>query len=331
MSAEVRAARFGHTEPTPLKTADGLSGKIQQHQEIPYSDKVRNLKGRAIYGAINALNSWLIRPSVENIMVKIDIEYAPNFGDQYIRALQDGYARPLVAGNHRRIVDALFPRDPVRDLVNVANEFLPEGERLKGLAELLAASLHYGYQGPMRKALYNGLLPSIEKGGMNPFLTVRPQDVRRYKMREYFNPEQEHQDLVRIIKDGFGVFILPEGTTVGNEMNPFMQTALFGTMAAIEEAEEKALVIPLSVTGGDKIQQNNKLPTLMSVKSGLNINNDHFIRVYVGAPMRYDKGVFGDLYKTGNKTGINDLIGGLIASHLPESERGAYREQAKAA
>lgn len=329
MKTEGKHSRFGPDIQPPLITAPGLNGKIQQHQEIPPSEKIKNFKGKVIYGAINAINSRILRPGVEHIMVKIDVEYAPDFGDKYIKGIQNGYHRPLVAANHRRIVDGLFPGDTARDLVNVGNEFLPQDQQLRGFALALAASLHYGYQGPMRKAFYDGLLPVLEDKEMNPFLVVRRQDVGRYQMEEYFDPRQEQDDSIRVIRDGFGIFILPEGTTVGNEMNQFMPTALFTAIDTIEKAGEKALLIPMSITGGDKIQHNNKLPTLMSFKSGFWINNDHFIKIYVGAPMKYDKGKLGELYKSGNRTGINHLVGGLIAAHLPENERGVYAELAK--
>jgi len=53
--------------------------------------------------------------------------------------------------------------------------------------------------------------------------------------------------------------------------------------------------------------------------------------MYVGDPLRYDQGELGELFRNGDKRGINNLIGGLIASHLPSDKRGAYAEFANAA
>ncbi len=305
--------------------------RIEQHQEIPFSPKLTDAKGRLITGIMNVVNPLFIRPAVENILVKTDTEYAFDFGDHYIRAIQDGYTRPVVVSNHRAIIDAVFPVNVAELLKNVANDHLPPDNQLRGFALTLAASLHYGQQGPMRTGVYNGLATTFERRNIVPFLTVRPQDVKRYKMKPYWNPRQEQEDATKAIQDGYGILIQPEGTTVGDAMNPFMLNALFGVIKTIEDAGEKALIIPVSKIGGDKIERRDKLPTLLAITSGLNLNTDHFTSAYVGDPLKYDHGELGELYRSGKKSDINDLIGGLIASHLPPNERGAYAEFANAA
>lgn len=298
---------------------------IEQHQSIPYSDKLTSPKGKLVTGIMNVLNPLFVRPAVENILIKTDVTYAADFGDQYIRAIEDGYTRPVIIGNHKAIIDAIFPGDAARDLKNVANEHLPPDNQLQGFALILAASLHYGQQGPMRTGVYNGVSDSFEKRSIRPLLTVRPQDVKRYSMKSYWDPRQEKQDAIDAIKSGYGIIVYPEGTTVGETMNSFMLNAIWAAISAVEEAGEKALLIPVTKTGGRKIERRNKLPTFTAIASGINLYNRHITGVYVHNPIRFDQGGIGVDYRNGNKTGINNFIGGIIATHLPPDEQGAYR------
>lgn len=302
---------------------------IEQHQEIPPSPKLTEPKGRLVSSTMDVLNPLFFRPAVENILTKIDTKYSEDFGDKFIRSIQDGYTRIVLVSNHERIIDALFQAEAARDLKNVANEHLPADKQLKGFAMILAASLHHGQQGPMRTSIYHGLSTSFEKRDILPFLTVRPQDVKRYGMKPFWDPRQEREDIISAVRDGYGIIIQPEGTTVGEAMNPFMLNALYGTIKAIEDAGEKALIIPISKNGADKVERSNKLPTLKAVTSGLNIHNDHFIDVFVEDPIKYDQGELGELYRNGKKVDLNNLVGGIIASHLPAEKRGAYADFAK--
>lgn len=306
---------------------------IEQHQDIPYSPKLTDAKGRLVTGIMNVLNPTIIRPGVENILVKTDIEYAPGFGDQYIRAIQDGYETPVLIPYHKAIIDALFIRDVVRDLKNVANDNLPPERQIKAWALILAASLHYGQQGPMRTSIYHGLSKSFEKGDIRPFLIVRPQDKDRYKdeLKDHYDPIQEGLDLITAVGNGHGIIVHPEGTTVGEAMNRFMPGSIYRTIQTVEAAGKKALVIPVSKTGSKRIERRNKLPTFTAIASGLNAYNRHITGVYVHEPMRFDQGELGELYRAGRKTGINELIGGIIASRLTKGEGGEYDEFARAA
>lgn len=305
--------------------------RIEQHQEIPFSPKLTDAKGRLVTGIMNVLNPTFIHPGIENILVKTDIEYAPGFGDQYIRGIQDGYETPVLIPYHKAIIDALFVRDVVRVLKNTANDHLPPERQLEAWALVLAASLHYGQQGPMRTRIYNGLSESFEKGDIRPLLTVRRQDVTRYYMRPYWNPDQERVDTIAAIKNGHGIIVHPEGTTVGEAMNLFSPWSIFTAISTVEAAGKKALIIPISKTGSKRIERSNHLPTFTAIASAINAYNKHITGVYVHEPLKFDQGELGELYRTGRKTGINELIGGIIASRLPEDERGAYAEHVRAA
>jgi len=150
-------------------------------------------------------------------------------------------------------------------------------------------------------------------------------------MKPYWNPRQEKADAIEAIQNGHGLIVHPEGTTVGEAMNPFVLNSVFTAISTIEEAGSKALVIPISKTGSKKIESRNKFPTLTAITSGINLSKKHVTGVYVHTPMRYDQGELGELYRAGNKTEINNLIGGIIASRLPEDERGAYAQHVRAA
>jgi hypothetical protein len=303
----------------------------EQHLDIPYSPKLTDTKGRVITGAMNALSSKFISPGIENILVKTDIEHAPDFGDKLIRAVQAGYEVPILYPSHLRISDAHFVRDPARIIKATINEHLPAERRIEAWAEILAASLHYGQQGPWRTGFYNGTSKNFEKGDIKPFLIVRPQDRDRYReeLEDYYNPIQEGQDLIEAIKKNHAIIVHPEGTTVGDEMTIFMPGSVFRTIQAVEAAGKKALVIPVSKTGSRKIESGRKLPTLIGLASMINLYNKHITGVYLHEPMPYDQGELGELYRAGKKTKINELIGGIVASRLPEEERGAYAQHVR--
>ncbi|MBP9717027.1 MAG: hypothetical protein KBD51_03755 [Candidatus Levybacteria bacterium] len=304
---------------------------VEQHQDIPYSPKLTDAKGRVVSGIMNVLNPAFVSPAVENILIKTDTVYAPNFGDHLIRGVQAGYETPVLLPVHQAILDALFIRDAARAIRGTVNEHLPQERQMEAWALILAASLHYGQQGPMRTRIYHGLSESFEKGQIRPLLTVRRQDVTRYGMKKYWNPDQEKADAIAAIEKGHGIIVHPEGTAVGETMNPFSPWAIFTAISTVEEAGKKALIIPISKTGSKRIERRNKLPTFTAIASGLNLKNEHITGVYVHTPMRFDEGELGELYRAGKKNAINDLIGGIIASQLPENERGPYAEHVRTA
>lgn len=306
---------------------------VEQHQDIPFSTKLTDARGRAITGAMGIIGPNFFKPAIENILVKTDTEYSPDFGDALIRSTQAGYEVPVLVSNHNGISDALFVRDPAIVIRNTINEQLPAERQLQGWAIILAASLHYGQQGPWRTGFYNGVSGSFEEGDIMSFLTVRPEDKERYgdELKDHYNPIQEGLDLVNAIRNRHGIIVNPEGTTVGEEMLEFKQGSIFRIMQAVEAAGGKALVIPVTKLGSKKIESRRKLPTIIGIASGINAYNRHITKNVFHAPMRFDEGELGELYRRGKKRAINELIGGIIASRLPEDERGPYGKHVRAA
>ncbi len=311
---------------TPVRT-------FEQHQQIPFSPKLTDTKGRIITGVMDVIGPNFFRPAIENILVKTDTEYSPDFGDALIRSTQAGYEIPVLVSNHNGISDALFPRDPAVVIRKTVNEQLPTERQLKGWAIILAASLHYGQQGPWRTGFYNGVLDSFEEGDITPFLTVRPEDKERYgdELKGHYDPIQEGVDLIDAIRKRHGIIVNPEGSTVGEEMIEFKQGSIFRIIQAIEASGNKALVLPITKLGSKKIESRRKLPTLIGIASGINAYNRHITKNVFHAPMRFDEGELGELYRRGKKRAINELIGGIIASRLPEDERGPYGKYVRAA
>ena len=114
-------------------------------------------------------------------------------------------------------------------------------------------------------------------------------------------------------------------------MIEFKQGSIFRIIQAIEASGNKALVLPITKLGSKKIESRRKLPTLIGIASGINAYNRHITKNIFHAPMRFDEGELGELYRRGKKRAINELIGGIIASQLPEDERGYYAQYVRAA
>ncbi len=134
---------------------------------------------------------------------------------------------------------------------------------------------------------------------------------------------------------------LPEGTMeagrIGkngkrNGMQPFKEGAcLSAVLLAKKLRRPGVLFIPVGIVDGWKINDpNRRWPTLEGFKAGLLMHRG-VNRVTVGKPIRSDSPEVQALIQSRDKVGLDNLIGGAIASLVPEDMRGKYRDFAKAA
>lgn len=294
------------------------------------SSQVTGLRGGAMLFEVHALGPFM-RYGLENILAGADVTYENNFANDYIEGIKEGYL-PIVVGNHQSHVDGISLALPVRILTNVANEKLPQDQKLKGFALVLASSLYSGHQGAMMKGFFDETYPLVEKRKLVPILHTRPQDKQRYNMKT--ERLGQFKDLIDTINEGYAVAVFPEGTTTAgkknkegkpNGMQKFMPSSVRMLIAAAKEANKKAMIIPVSITGGPNIHNpDTKLPTLKALKAGFNLGDSNLIHIYVSNPIKADKGELEKLYRERNWDGLNNAVARTIAKHLPERERGFY-------
>ncbi len=305
--------------------------RIEQHIQIPPSEKITNVRGRAILLAEHVLFGPLERHGLRNMLRGTRTEYAENFGDEYLRAIEEGYF-PILVGNHRAHIDGAFLGLVTKRLTSVANERLPKDKQMEAFGLIYAASLHFGYQGAMLKGFSDAAYEVLDENDTVTFFHTRPQDVQRYKMRS--QPIQEFKDLVQAVRNGYGIAILAEGETKAGKTNPetgkpfgmgvLMPGAIERTMAAMYAAGRKPMIITVSIAGGSRAQNpNTRLPSVESFKAGLGFGDMHLIDMYVSSPLRGDQGEIARLYKARDSKNLNTLVGRQIAQHLPPGDRGA--------
>ena len=304
---------------------------IEQKRDVEFSSQVTDFRGRAILFGLHALGP-LMRYGLENILVGTDTIYEDNFADEYIEAIKEGYL-PIVVGNHQSHVDGIESSLPIEILTNVANEKLPEGQKLKGFALVIASTVYSGHQGAMMKGFFDETFPLAEKRQLFPLPHTRPQDQQRYDIKTK-RLSQLFKDLIYTMNEGYAVAVLAEGTTTAgkknkerkpNGMQEFMPSSVRMLISAAKEANKRIMIIPISITGGPDIHNpDTKLPTLKALRAGFNLGDTNLVHIYVSNPMKADEGDLEKLYHERNWDGLNNAVAREIAAHLPEKERGFY-------
>lgn len=299
---------------------------IEQHVQIPHSEQITSVRGRVILLAGPVLFGPLERHGLRNMLKGTRVEYADNFDVEYLHAIEEGYV-PILVGNHRVHADGAFLGLVTKRLTSAANERLPEDKQMKAFALIYAASLQFGYQGPMLKVLSDEAREVLEDNDTITFFHTRPQDVQRYGMTPH--PIQEFKDLIQAVRNGYGIAILAEGETKAGKTNPetgkpfgmgaLMPGAIERIMAAVYAAGKKPMIITLSIAGGSRVQNaNTRLPSLESFKAALGRDN-HLVNMYASL---CDQGNIERLYQAKDSEGLNTLVGRQIAQHLPPEDRG---------
>lgn len=316
--------------------------RIEQEKDIELSGEITGFKGKTVLLGERMIGP-LLRYGLENILVGSDINYEEGFENKYINAIRKGYL-PVLVGSHQSHVDGVSISLPSRTLTNIANEHLPDDQKLKGFKLVLASSLSSGHQGAMMKGFFEEVSPIIERRKLTPLLHTRPQDKQKYSMkRELID---QYKDLINTIKSGYAIAVFPEGTTTAgktthekklpdgtvikiknpngepNGMQDFMSGSIRMLVSATEDAGKKIMIIPVSITGGPSVHNpDTKLPTGKALITGLLKGGGNLVHIYVSNPIRPDEGELERLYRERNWNGLNTLVATPIEKHLPERER----------
>lgn len=303
---------------------------VEQAKNIEFSNQVTNLSGKAVLAGEHLAGPFL-RYGLENILTNTNVDYEYGFENDYIQNIREGYL-PILVGNHQSHIDGITISLVSRTLTGVANEQLPSDKKIKGFALVLASSLYSGHQGAMMKGFFDETSPIIEKRGLFPVLHTRPKDRTEYKMRA--ESVGQFKELVDMVRDSFALVAFPEGTTTAgktntdgqpNGMQDFLPSSVRMLIGAALEGDRKAMIIPVSLSGGPKIYSpDTKLPTVSAIRAGFNLGESGLLRVYVSKPMLSDQGDLGKLYKNRDWERLNTLVALKIADHLPINEKGKY-------
>lgn len=300
---------------------------IEQRNGIELSGEITDFKGKVVLLGEHMIGPFL-RYGLENIMGGTNVDYQEGFENEYINGIKDGYL-PILVGNHQSHVDGVSISLPARTLTDVANEILPNDQKLKGFALVIASSLYSGHQGAMMKGFFDEVSPVIERRKLIPLLHTRPQDKQRYNMKT--ERLSQFKDLIDTINDGYAVAVLPEGTTTAgkknkdgkpNGMQEFMPSSVRMLISAAKEANKRTMIIPISITGGPDIHNpDTKLPTFKALRAGFNLGDPRLVQIYVSNPMRSDEGELERLYCARDWSGLNTIVANEIEKHLPEGEK----------
>lgn len=319
---------------------------IEQRQDIKLSSETTSPKG-----SLTLLGAQVIGPVLRYGLERVlsngtEVEYEDGFENEYIEAIQDGYL-PIIVGSHQSHSDGISVSLPARTLTGVANEKLPEDQRLKGFALVLASSLYSGHQGIIMKGFFDQVSPAIERRKLTPLLHTRHKDEQKYNMTTGFI--SQYKDLLDAIENGYAIAAFPEGTTTAgkttheevlpdgttktvknengkqNGMQEFMPSSVRMLISAAKDAHRRALIIPVSITGGPTVHNpDTKLPTKKALGVGYGFGKDKLVHIYVSNPMKSDEGELGRLFQARNWNGLNQIVANRIAARLPEEERGRY-------
>ena len=318
---------------------------IEQRGKIALSPEITGRRGRLVLLGLHVAGP-VLRYGLENIMNGTNIDYEPGFMNEYVQGIKDGYL-PILVGNHQSHVDGIFISQPVRILTGVANEKLPEHQKINGVVLVLASSLSTGHQGAMMKGFFDELTPSIERRNLTPLLHTRRQDGQRYNMST--NWVNQYKDLIDAINAGYAIAVFPEGTTTAgktthsiilpdgtvktiknpdgkrNGMQKFMDGSVKMLISAANKAGKKAMIIPVVMTGGPSVHNpDTKLPTAKAFEAGLNFGNNELVHIRVLNPLKADEGELEKCYRERDWEGLNTVVANKIAQHLSKLEQGVY-------
>ena len=253
------------------------------------------------------------------------VEYAPDFADKYIKAIQDGCI-PILISNHTSDFDGVAIAYLTRDLVAVANEHLPQERKLKNFLMITAGSLRLGAGRPLEKIMFDTLQPFLNKHNIEPIYTTTSNDKARRGMNG--NRREFIREASTLVTTGnYGVFLFPESSVEGGRkkksgerkgMQRFVACSITTYISIVEGLGRKAVVIPVAVSDGWKVlDHQTKRLTLEAFLAGLNMADPRIASMRVGSPIRSDE-------ESLRNKNIEDYFGRLTASMLKPEERGIY-------
>lgn len=231
----------------------------------------------------------------ENILAGTSVEYHPDFGDKYIRAIQEGYL-PVPVATHQSHFDGVTLSLVTQDLTLAANSVLDKDHKLKGFMLPLANSLATGNQGTGMRLMYASMRPIIERKNLTPVLLTRRKDVYKYNMKS--NLREYMEALAQGMTDGYSIAIFPEGSVEAGRkapdgaikgMQPFSEGAIRSVLITAKIANKKVIFIPVGISGGYEVHNpNTKLPTKKALTAGFGLGNMNLVSIKVGLPIKQE-------------------------------------------
>lgn len=273
----------------------------------------------------------VIRTAVEKGIIGTRLEMSNDFNYLFTSAVQEGYV-PLIIARHQSHPDGFIIARLTMDLAAKAEQLEPS---FRGFLMPLAQSLEEGQQDRPMMRVYHEIKPVMKKFGLVPAPIVRKKDMSE----EYYSMKKDHDEESRmrnLLKEGYqGVVLFPEGTTSGGktdssgniigmvdfEPNSIKKTYLF----LKRNLKREVLIIPAATFGGRRIlNPDNKWVSPWPLLEALVSPMPYVGRIAVGDPLRSDDEFMKQLLKDKDQTGLNEFLGGEVATLIPEEERGVY-------
>lgn len=295
---------------------------------------------RKLVQGVDHLTKNMVQWFMENAAIAAEKKFHPDFADDIVRATEDGFIQVYEQGPHTAWYDAIQLSYITRIGIGIANEHLPQNEQIRGVLMPFAKTLKTGGQGGLLDFMFQAALPTLTRNRVYPIYTATDNDQRRRGLNG--NQGEYIADNLAMMRDGFtALAALPEGSVQAGRKKEDgkrygMQSIKEGACASAILLARKlrrpgVLFIPVGFEDGWKINNpHGKWPTLAGLKTGLLMDRG-VGKVTVGKPIRSDSPEVQALVQSKDWVGLDNLIGGAIASLVSLEMRGKYRDFAKAA
>lgn len=295
---------------------------------------------RKLLQGIDNVSKDTVQWFMENAAIAATKEYHPDFADEVVRATEDGFILVFEGGPHTAWFDAILLSYVTRIGIGIANEHLPSDKQIKGAVMPFAKTLKTGGQGRLLDFMFQAALPILTRNKIYPIYTATDNDRKKRGLDG--NQGEYIADNLAMMREGFtAMAAMPEGSVeagrIGsdgerNGMQKIKEGACLSVVLLAKKLRRPGvLFIPVGIEGGWKINDpNGKWPTLEGFRAGFLMDRS-VSRVTVGKPIRSDSIDVQTFIQSRDNVGLNNLIGGAIASLVPEDMRGVYRDFAKAA
>ena len=291
-------------------------------------------------GIIVRAATKIVRPvltrGIELLGAATQVEYPLDFGDKYIRAIQDSCI-PIIVTNHTSDFDAVPVAYLARLLTLVANDHLPKDKQLENFLMITASSLREGKDRPGgEKILFDAVGPFLDDHNIQPVYVVTRNDNRRRGMPK--NPVEFQTITEALIETGHhGIFLFPEATTDSGRlddkgqlrgMQKFTPFSISTYMCMIKDLTGRdTVIIPAAISGGHKVYNHQThRPSKEAFLGGLGIADPKIASMQLCDPIRStDERIAPLIDKTASirqKYHLERIFAEMIAEKLEPHERG---------
>jgi len=311
---------------------------------------INRAKNTAIERAIVQPSAWALSPLAnrwaENVGKGQPLEYAPDVQDKLIKAARHG-CQVIFGSDHTSDEEAIQEAYPMKDMVDLMNEFLPKDQQIESLAMITADSLRRGGQRVGERIVFDALKRKfLKRHYIQPVFRATTNDTGIRRMDG--NNTESLRTANSLIQTGhWGVFVYPEGSIRGGKLNSatgqrfgmqrFIQNSITTYVTLMKATGREVVIVPMSTYGAwDIYDHTNSKPSMPIVKAGLcGPSIPPLVHTYIGSPMRTDEEPLATLLardqqmrKEDQGRLVEDFLGGVIASHLPIKQQGYYSQTA---